>query len=210
MVDRLRKRKTKMGSQIRYPILRLVALSLLGFGAVTSHSKAQQVSASEFRRSQGPPPLTGNPRVVGASRQLSFIENRGQFDPDVKYQAKSGGKTLWFTSHGLVFDVVHPVANNKAGDSHSETKTGPLAMLASRIGRQFLLAGDGFERVVFSEDFTKGYGLPKIEASAPQPGVYNYFIGSDPKNWRTSVVGYSQLIYHDVWPGIDIDRKSVV
>jgi hypothetical protein len=36
------------------------------------------------------------------------------------------------------------------------------------------------------------------------PGSYNYFIGNDPKKWRTDVRSYGEVTYRDVWDGIDL------
>lgn len=36
------------------------------------------------------------------------------------------------------------------------------------------------------------------------PGKSNYFIGSDPKNWRTNVPQYARVKYERVYPGIDL------
>jgi hypothetical protein len=65
-------------------------------------------------------------------------------------------------------------------------------------------SGSNIERLVFAEDFANGSVSPKIEAAAPQPGIYNYFMGNDSEKWQTNVTAYAQLLYHDVWTGIDI------
>jgi hypothetical protein len=36
------------------------------------------------------------------------------------------------------------------------------------------------------------------------PGVTNYFLGNDPKRWRRNVSNYSKVVFHDVYPGIDL------
>ncbi|MBV8360833.1 MAG: hypothetical protein JO189_23300, partial [Deltaproteobacteria bacterium] len=36
------------------------------------------------------------------------------------------------------------------------------------------------------------------------PGTANYFIGQDPKHWRTNIPTYAQVEYHSVYPGIDL------
>jgi len=36
------------------------------------------------------------------------------------------------------------------------------------------------------------------------PGKSNYFVGNDPKKWRTNVSTYSKVRYKDVYPGIDL------
>src|SRR5271166_1574647 len=36
------------------------------------------------------------------------------------------------------------------------------------------------------------------------PGKSNYFIGNDPKKWRTNVPNYAQVKYQNVYPGVDL------
>ncbi|TFG89659.1 MAG: hypothetical protein E4H15_08965, partial [Syntrophobacterales bacterium] len=36
---------------------------------------------------------------------LYFIENKGQFDPKVRFYVKTAGQTLYFTDEGIVFDL---------------------------------------------------------------------------------------------------------
>ena len=38
----------------------------------------------------------------------------------------------------------------------------------------------------------------------PLPGKSNYFIGNDPKKWRTNVPQYAKVKYKDIYPGIDL------
>jgi uncharacterized protein (TIGR03437 family) len=42
------------------------------------------------------------------------------------------------------------------------------------------------------------------EALDPLPGVSNYYLGNDPKKWRTDVPHFARVQYHDVYPGIDL------
>jgi hypothetical protein len=37
------------------------------------------------------------------------------------------------------------------------------------------------------------------------PGKSNYFIGNDPKKWRTNVPTYAKVRYKDVYPGVDLE-----
>jgi hypothetical protein len=45
---------------------------------------------------------------------------------------------------------------------------------------------------------------PKIVGMDQLPGKSNYFIGSDPKKWRTNVANYAKVKYADVYPGVDL------
>src|SRR5204862_3585507 len=44
----------------------------------------------------------------------------------------------------------------------------------------------------------------KVTGLDELPGKSNYFIGNDPKKWRTDVPTYAKVRYQDVYPGIDL------
>jgi hypothetical protein len=83
----------------------------------------------------------------------------------------------------------------------SQLRTGRLALPDSRFPKP---NSPAYDRLVFSEEFVGANPKPEVEASGCQPGIYNYFIGNDPKNWHTRVKGYSEIVYRDLWPGIDL------
>jgi centrosomal CEP192-like protein/beta-propeller repeat-containing protein len=45
---------------------------------------------------------------------------------------------------------------------------------------------------------------PRLQALEKLPGKSNYFIGKDPKKWRTNVPNYAKVKYQDVYPGVDL------
>ncbi len=57
----------------------------------------------------------------------------------------------------------------------------------------------------------------RLEAASPAqarpenllPGVSNYFLGDDPRAWRTGVPHYERVRYEDVYPGVDLVYYSV-
>jgi hypothetical protein len=150
------------------------------------------------------PSFVAFPAVVCCGRSTTaFVENQGQFDPRVKFRANIGGKVLWFTSTGLVIDVTRPVAASEAADSRPGMMHGPAPAKLRAESTSPMPSAD-LERLAFSEEFADANASPRIAASAAEPGTYNYFIGNNPKNWRTGIVAYSQLLYRDVWPGIDV------
>jgi hypothetical protein len=57
---------------------------------------------------------------------------------------------------------------------------------------------------VFYENFIGASDHSTIEAREPQPGIYNYFQGNDPDKWRTNIHAYSEVLYKNVWPQIDL------
>jgi hypothetical protein len=45
---------------------------------------------------------------------------------------------------------------------------------------------------------------PQVAGSRPLPGASNYFIGNDPKKWRTGIPHFAGVHYQSVYPGIDL------
>ena len=44
----------------------------------------------------------------------------------------------------------------------------------------------------------------KVSGLDELPGKSNYFIGNDPKKWRTNVPNYAKVKYANVYPGVDL------
>jgi hypothetical protein len=81
------------------------------------------------------------PAITSINAGTRFIENKGQFDSNVKFQVKSGGKTLWLTSTGIVFDNIR-----------TRTDTSSHQSLPGLPEVQRTLAPQDVERLVFAED----------------------------------------------------------
>lgn len=140
-------------------------------------------------------------------RPAAFIENRGQFDARVKFQVRIGGKILWLTDHGIVFDALRPkveTAKSATSGQPWSPALGQRPSIPAFSPRTLNPKPPQFERLVFSESFKNAnVSTPEVVTCA-QPGIYNYFIGNDPKKWVKDVHAYSQVIYRDVWKGIDL------
>jgi hypothetical protein len=47
-------------------------------------------------------------------------------------------------------------------------------------------------------------GRANVTGLEELPGKSNYFIGNDPKKWRTNVPNYAKVKYAGVYPGVDL------
>jgi len=45
---------------------------------------------------------------------------------------------------------------------------------------------------------------PAITSQATRSGTVNYLIGNDPARWHTNLPTYGEIVYRDLWPGIDL------
>jgi len=96
-----------------------------------------------------------------------------------------------------VFDAIRPKAGETSTATHESWKSAFQSSDPTQVSQ-------GYDRLVFAEEFLGTHHAPSIEASQPLPGRYNYFIGNDPQHWHTNVRGYAEVVYHEVWDGIDL------
>lgn len=119
---------------------------------------------------------------------LLFIENQGQLDSSVRYYAKGSGHTVYFTEDRVVFDYIRYLddgnrARHEPGNEPAQQKA---------------------ERLVFSLTFPGANAKPVITGEAEDSGKVNYLIGNDPSRWHTDLSTFREVVYHDVYPGIDL------
>ncbi|HEY8187072.1 MAG TPA: SBBP repeat-containing protein, partial [Pyrinomonadaceae bacterium] len=58
--------------------------------------------------------------------------------------------------------------------------------------------------------FVGAQPAPQIEGAQPSSGKVNYLIGNDKKNWRTDLPTFGEVVYRDLWPGIDLAFRGEV
>jgi len=117
---------------------------------------------------------------------LTFEENRGQTDPQVRFLSRAKGYTAFLTANGIVLslrptELANPA--NTSTPSSQQKRSGNTAL-------EFKLVGAASNINAVGED--------------PQPGRANYFIGNDRTKWRTNVQTYRQVRYTNVYPGVDL------
>jgi hypothetical protein len=121
----------------------------------------------------------GKPRLPGR------FEPFGPFDPHARHwpNLADGLKSLW---QSLIPDLSQmlPGPNSDRGGVASGLKSE-----LPQVVRMRLVGGNAKGRIV---------GLNEL------PGRSNYFIGNDPKKWRTNVPSYTRVKYEGVYPGVDL------
>jgi hypothetical protein len=92
-------------------------------------------------------------------------------------------------------------------------QTDPRVRYSAQAGTAGFYFTTGEAAFVFAQG-TKGLALrlsflganptPRLEGARPASGRVSYFIGRDPARWRTGLSTYSEVVYRDLWPGIDL------
>jgi uncharacterized protein (TIGR03437 family) len=115
---------------------------------------------------------------------LSFEANIGQADRRVRFVSRGSGYGLYLTGDEAVF------ALRKGG-------CGAAVRPGARRGEP------GCEHDVVRMRLAGASGAAAA-GEEPLPGKANYFIGSDPAQWRTGVPTYAKVRYRSVYPGVDL------
>jgi len=106
---------------------------------------------------------------------LIFEPNLGQADSGVKFVARGAGYSLYLDPTGAI------LATPTARGASSRGKLEALRM--TLVGANPAAAIAGSDRL---------------------PGKSNYFIGNDPKKWRSGIPQFAGVRYQNVYPGIDL------
>ncbi len=171
---------------------------------------------------------TARVNTAYGSLPLYFIQNDGQVDKKVRFYEKGSGHATYFTKEGVYLWLGN--SSKQAADrsqklevrsQKSETRDEILKDVPSVIARDGgVIASEGKqsqghdskaaedqgggESQLVKLTFINANSNPEIIAVDQQEGKVNYFVGNDPKKWRTSIPTYKAVLYKEVYPGIDI------
>jgi hypothetical protein len=152
--------------------------------------------------------LEGSPKpLISSSRALlpeekqkfqaatggpAFIENKGQWHPDVLYLCRLGGLDAWITKWGVNYTFF------KLEEKPSAEAREPF--LGEKFGRREVeLIG---HRVLMKLRGCAAH--PQREGREMLAGYYNYLIGNDPTRHATYVRRYKEAWVKGVYAGIDM------
>src|ERR1035441_8559999 len=129
------------------------------------------------------PLSTNRPEAKLMSVPLSFEPNQGQAASAVQFLSRGSGYALFLTPGKVVLNLERQQPAPAAAAGHTPEAASVDTLRISLIG-----------------------AVPKTGAVglAPQSGGVSYFIGNDPKNWRSGIPTYGKVSYPQIYPGVDL------
>src|ERR1019366_2082218 len=126
---------------------------------------------------------TNRPEAKLLSVPLSFEPNQGQAASTVQFLSRGSGYALFLAPGQVVLNLERqqPASAAAKGQTPAAASVDTLSM--SLIG---------------ANAQANAVGL------APPPGVVSYFIGNDPKNWRSGIPTYGKVGFPQIYPGVDL------
>jgi uncharacterized protein (TIGR03437 family) len=131
-------------------------------------------SAAPPDRQRPAPPAENRRAARLLSVPLSFEPNQGQSASTVQFLSHGSGYALFLAPGQVVLNL--------------ERQQTPQSTSADTL-RMTLIGANPQANPV---------------ALAPQPGMVNYFIGNDPKNWRSGIPTFGKVEYPQIYPGVDL------
>ncbi len=126
---------------------------------------------------------------------LEFVENKNQWDKDVHAKASIRGGNIWLMEGKIVYnywnsDEIHHVHHMKADCSREDLR------------EQIINA-----HAVFME-FKNSNTEATIQKYERNQGTINFFKGNDPSKWGKGCLGFKNIYYQNLYPGIDLKAYS--
>ena len=184
-----------------------VALGLVLSSAVLiGHRKAAgtskppiQTTAHSAAKFPGAVDRTAKARVVESYGKLplSFEVNQGQASNQVKFLTRGLGYILFLAGKEAVLSMT----TGKSGASSLKAEDRELSLLKSprRATEKEQTTTDVLRmKLAGASKTVEPVGMDEL------PGKSNYFIGNDPKKWRSNIPTYAKVRYKNVYPGIDL------
>ncbi|MCP4582002.1 MAG: hypothetical protein GY839_10310 [candidate division Zixibacteria bacterium] len=125
---------------------------------------------------------------------ISFTENMGQFGETTLFKAEANGVAFYFSRDEVAYLFVRktdvPIEDELSVDKSLSDELKQL-----RYKQELLL---------IKAKFIGANEQAEVSGEGIQNYKYNYFRGNDQSKWQTNVPSYSSIVYHDIYPGIDL------
>ncbi len=134
---------------------------------------------------------SGKPAALRAYADLPvyFIENAGQTDPRVRFYAQGSGYVFYLSAREAVFQFA-------ARSSTSAASLMPVAERSQTAGAVLRLR------------FVDGNPDVIVTGEERASGEVNYLRGDDSSRWQRGLSQYRQVVYSNLWPGIDLKLRE--
>ncbi|HZY07715.1 MAG TPA: SBBP repeat-containing protein, partial [Ilumatobacteraceae bacterium] len=112
---------------------------------------------------------------------MTFVENRGQTDASVRYYAQGNRYAFYLT---------------------------PTGVLMSFLDRQSTAGDPSASGVALGLHFVDSNPLVRPQGADEAPGVVNVLRGNDPSKWHTGIPQFRDVVYPDLWRGVDLRLRE--
>ena len=131
-----------------------------------------------------------------SQRGLSFIENKNQWNENVKYKVELNNGAMFLEKDGFTYnffnetDIKHSHAHHDFDGEENHSS-------------------DVIHWHAFKVKFVNSLSDCKINPEKPNADYSNYFIGNDRSKWASKVKNFDEVIYNNLYSGIDLKLYNI-
>ncbi len=120
----------------------------------------------------------------------TFLANEGQWLPTILYKGRSATANVSFLHNGISFSQVAPEDEE---EEHEEPHVDHHAEPEFQVWNMTFAGIDARMRIV---------------GELGRASVYSYLPGNDPSKWVVHPMEYERIVYHGIYPGIDLHFRG--
>ncbi|MES2004701.1 MAG: PKD domain-containing protein [Bacteroidota bacterium] len=147
-----------------------------------------------------------------AQNYLEFVENKGQWDKQIRYKGdmNTGSFLLQNNGYRVVLYNKDDLARRSASVHKGNTEAPQIATTSSneKLKKPGSDGNSGSEGVlrghVYEMRFLNANQNPQIIPDKPLDTYTNYFIGKDSTKWASNCKTFTGITYKNVYPNIDV------
>jgi len=199
---------------------------LLVFGVALPWGCSGQSGAPRETGTPGPTPAAKSSAEAEAEAKtrvaeqfgklpLTFIANKGQQDRRVRFYVAGRFGTVFFTPKAVVYSIRersappdserHPGAPRTPGETGDETTKEPSAAKdPAEVAAPEKEPPATVRGVVIRQNFLDADPQVNITGEKELEGKVNIYRGNDPSKHHTEIPTFQQIVYKELWPGIDL------
>ncbi|MFN4977606.1 MAG: PKD domain-containing protein [Bacteroidota bacterium] len=138
---------------------------------------------------------------------IDFIENKGQWDGDFQFKAIHGSSTIFFNKKGYVVNKLEEegyrnLMHNNLSIFSKITQADSIEIEGKNAAQhlhQSAIKSHSYEVAFVGANQTVNFQPGKVS-----PDLANYFLGGDPRKWKTGVRSFYDITREAIYDGIDM------
>jgi gliding motility-associated-like protein len=128
-----------------------------------------------------------------------FSENKGQWESNIKYKSQIRGGAFFLENNQFTIVIediqaINRLVSFKYKNNFLSPSTEPIDYNVKAHAYQM--------------EFLGSNPNPEIIPQKAFPDYENYFLGNDSKKWKSKVNAYEEVVYHNLYPGVDVKAYS--
>ena len=123
--------------------------------------------------------------------KIEFVENKGQWEDNVKFKAKIPGGNLYLEKNEITYQFYNEQDMARFHDLHHHAIKNPIA-------QDYIMNVHAF-KLKFLNSQTN-----EVRGANPTKDYVNYFLGNDKTKWASNVKKFAKTKYHNIYNKIDL------